>query len=192
MHQNILEKVIKSFLDDNIHELPTVAVSGGIDSLTLAVFISKLFNEKKINIAHAIGPAVPIEATNRVKKLAKEFNWNLNIINTNEINDPRYRANPINRCFFCKENLYSTIKNYTQGITNPRIENISNKAITNGATSLKVTGAGGGGHLYVFAEPRYHMKITKALQKLGVQKVNFEYENSGSAVFDLNNLKTTK
>ena len=83
-------------------------------------------------------------------------------------------------------------KNYTQGITNPRIENISNKAITNGATSLKVTGAGGGGHLYVFAEPRYHMKITKALQKLGVQKVNFEYENSGSAVFELNNLKTTK
>ena len=116
MHQNILEKVIKSFLDDNIHELPTVAVSGGIDSLTLAVFISKLFNEKKINIAHAIGPAVPIEATKRVKKLAKEFNWNLNIINTNEINDPRYRANPINRCFFCKENLYSTIKSYTKGI----------------------------------------------------------------------------
>ena len=36
------------------------------------------------------------------------------------------------------------------------------------------------------------MKITKALQKLGVQKVNFEYENSGSAVFDLNNLKNTK
>ena len=83
-------------------------------------------------------------------------------------------------------------KNYTQGITNPRIENISNKAITNGATSLKVTGAGGGGHLYVFAEPKYHSKITKALEKVGVQKVNFQYENSGSTVFDLNNLKTTK
>ncbi|MDG2268404.1 MAG: hypothetical protein P8L69_05715, partial [Alphaproteobacteria bacterium] len=116
MQHNILKKVIKSLLDNNKHELPTVAVSGGIDSITLAVFISKLFNAEKINIAHAIGPAVPIEATNRVKNLAKEFNWNLNIINTNEINDPRYRANPINRCFFCKENLYSTIKNYTQGI----------------------------------------------------------------------------
>ena len=81
-------------------------------------------------------------------------------------------------------------KNYTQGITNPRIENISNKAITNGATSLKVTGAGGGGHLYVFAEPKYHSKITKALQKVGVQKVNFQYENSGSTVFDLNNLNS--
>ena len=116
MQQNILEKVIKSLLNNNKHELPTVAVSGGIDSITLAVFISKLFNAEKINIAHAIGPAVPIEATKRVKKLAKEFNWNLNIINTNEINDPRYRANPINRCFFCKENLYSTIKSYTKGI----------------------------------------------------------------------------
>jgi len=115
MRQQSLEKVIKNILDDK-NSLPTVAVSGGIDSLSLAVFISKLYITKKINIAHAIGPAVPREATNRVKTLAKEYNWNLNIINTNEINDPRYKANPINRCFFCKENLYSTIKNYTQGI----------------------------------------------------------------------------
>tara|TARA_B110000459_G_C16587841_1_gene484607 strand:- start:128 stop:949 length:822 start_codon:yes stop_codon:yes gene_type:complete len=115
MWQNILEKVIKDLLDEKT-EMPTVAVSGGIDSLTLAVFMSKLFNEEKVNVAHAIGPAVPIEATNRVKINAKEYNWNLNIINTNEINDPRYRANPINRCFFCKENLYSTIQSYTKGI----------------------------------------------------------------------------
>jgi uncharacterized protein len=115
MWQNILEKVIKNLLDKK-SEMPTVAVSGGIDSLTLAVFMSKLFNREKVNVAHAIGPAVPIEATNRVKINAKKFNWNLNIINTNEINDPRYRANPINRCFFCKENLYSTIQSYTKGI----------------------------------------------------------------------------
>ena len=39
----------------------------------------------------------------------------ITIINTNEISDPRYAANPINRCFFCKENLYKTIKAYTEG-----------------------------------------------------------------------------
>ena len=52
------------------NSLPTVAVSGGIDSLSLAVFISKLYITKKINIAHAIGPAVPREATNRVKNFS--------------------------------------------------------------------------------------------------------------------------
>ena len=76
MRQQSLEKVIKNILDDK-NSLPTVAVSGGIDSLSLAVFISKLYITKKINIAHAIGPAVPREATNRVKTLAKEYNWNL-------------------------------------------------------------------------------------------------------------------
>ena len=72
MWQNILEKVIKDLLDKK-SEMPTVAVSGGIDSLTLAVFMSKLFNEEKVNVAHAIGPAVPIEATNRVKTMLKNI-----------------------------------------------------------------------------------------------------------------------
>lgn len=79
-------------------------------------------------------------------------------------------------------------KNYTKGITNQRIEKICNKAYANGATSLKVTGAGGGGHLYIYAEPKKHLKITKELGRLGVEKVNFLYENTGSKVFDLNNL----
>lgn len=108
-----LKKIINNLLL-NKPLLPTVAVSGGIDSITLAVFISKMYKEKNINVAHAISPAVPKEATNRVKKLADQFNWNLNIINANEINDPRYIANPINRCFFCKENLYTTIKSITK------------------------------------------------------------------------------
>ena len=114
MPQQNLKKVIE-ILINNQSELPTIAVSGGIDSITLAVFISNQFKKQKINVAHAIGPAVPKEATNRVKKLANKFNWDLNIINTNEISDPRYIANPINRCFFCKENLYLTIKSYTKG-----------------------------------------------------------------------------
>ena len=99
----------------NKNIIPTVAVSGGIDSITLATFTSTILKNNIVNVSHAIGPAVPLEATNRVKLLAKKFNWKLNIINTQEISDPRYLANPINRCFFCKENLYKTIKLYTKG-----------------------------------------------------------------------------
>ena len=47
--------------------------------------------------------------------MAQKFNWNLITINANELNDPRYKANPYNRCFFCKENLYSTIKSIVTG-----------------------------------------------------------------------------
>ena len=79
-------------------------------------------------------------------------------------------------------------KNYTKGISNPRIEAISKKAFSSGATALKVTGAGGGGHMYVFAELTKHSRIIKELAKIGVQKVNFQYENTGATVFTLNNL----
>lgn len=79
-------------------------------------------------------------------------------------------------------------KKYAKGISNQRIEKISDKAFENGAASLKVTGAGGGGHLYIIAEPKNHSKITKELARLGVHKVDFQYENTGSTVFDLNNL----
>ena len=79
-------------------------------------------------------------------------------------------------------------KNYTAGISNPRIEAITKKVFSSGATALKVTGAGGGGHLYVFAELAKHSRIIKELTKIGVQRVNFQYENTGATVFTLNNL----
>ena len=42
--------------------------------------------------------------------------------------------------------------------------------------------------MYVFAELANHSRIIKELAKIGVQKVNFQYENTGAAVFTLNNL----
>ena len=95
MLQPKLKKVIENIIvKENTN--PTIAVSGGIDSVTLAVYTSYIFKNKKVKVSHAIGPAVPIEATNRVKTLSKKYNWELKIINTNEISDPRYAANPIN------------------------------------------------------------------------------------------------
>ena len=102
MLQPELKKIIENIiLKENM--IPTIAVSGGIDSVTLAVYTSYILKNKKVKVSHAIGPAVPIEATNRVKTLSKKYNWELKIINTNEISDPRYAANPINRCFFVKK-----------------------------------------------------------------------------------------
>jgi uncharacterized protein len=88
-----------------------VAVSGGVDSMTLA------YVAHKVNPAtqqfHAISPAVPIQATQRVKRYAEQQNWNLNLVNADEIQDPNYVANPANRCYYCKTNLYDTIVTYT-------------------------------------------------------------------------------
>jgi D-glycero-alpha-D-manno-heptose-7-phosphate kinase len=79
-------------------------------------------------------------------------------------------------------------RNYTKGVTNSRIEMVSKKAIEKGAMALKVTGAGGGGHFFIYAKPSKHNSIIKSLKKLGVNNVDFKYQNEGAKVFEINNL----
>jgi uncharacterized protein len=62
---------------------------------------------------HAVSPAVPVEATRRVRSLAGREGWALTIIDAGEFDDPQYRANPVNRCFYCKSHLYDAIASRT-------------------------------------------------------------------------------
>lgn len=86
-----------------------VAVSGGVDSMTLAALAHRHGGESRVAIAHAISPAVPPEATARVRDWAAREGWALTVLDAGEFADPRYRDNPVNRCFFCKTNLYGAI-----------------------------------------------------------------------------------
>ncbi|MGI0009882.1 MAG: hypothetical protein ACREAE_00605 [Nitrosopumilaceae archaeon] len=79
-------------------------------------------------------------------------------------------------------------RKYTKGISNPRIEAVSRIAFSGGATALKVTGSGGGGHMYVFTKPSRHHTIEVALRKFGVPKVDFIYQKKGAMVLDIDTL----
>ena len=85
-----------------------VAVSGGVDSMTLAVVTHRTLGAEA-TVFHAISPAVPPSVTARVRRYASRFGWRLQTIQAGEFDDPRYVSNPANRCFFCKQNLYGTI-----------------------------------------------------------------------------------
>ena len=85
-----------------------IAVSGGVDSMTLA-FIAGRRLGAAVTMFHAVSPAVPEAATERVKAYAGEEGWALDVVNAGEFADERYMANPANRCFFCKTNLYGTL-----------------------------------------------------------------------------------
>ena len=91
-----------------------IAVSGGVDSMTLA-HVAQTRGGDGITMVHARSPAVPDEATARVEAHAVDGNWRLEIINAREMQDPRYLENPVNRCFFCKTNLYSRISANFEG-----------------------------------------------------------------------------
>jgi uncharacterized protein len=90
-----------------------VAVSGGVDSLTLLTAARRLLGRPAVLAVHATSPAVPGEATERVRTLAMSEGLDLEVIEAGEFDDPAYRANPVNRCFYCKTDLYGAIRRIT-------------------------------------------------------------------------------
>ena len=83
-----------------------VAISGGVDSMTLGVLAHR---RAAAVMVHAVSPAVPPAATRRVRAYAGTEGWALEVINAGEFVDPLYRRNPVNRCYYCKTHLYGAI-----------------------------------------------------------------------------------
>ncbi len=94
------------------HERLAIAVSGGVDSMTLAHVAHRL-SRAQTTMYHAAGPAVPKSAGQRVASHSKRHGWSLATIDAGEIADHRYRANPVDRCYYCKTNLYTRIRDLT-------------------------------------------------------------------------------
>lgn len=95
-----------------------IACSGGIDSLLLATLAHRWAAGRTV-VVHAIGPAVPEAATQRVRDWASREGWNLRAIDAGEYDDPRYRANPIDRCYHCKSHLYGALSALRRALTPP-------------------------------------------------------------------------
>ncbi|MBD3648247.1 MAG: adenine nucleotide alpha hydrolase [Pseudomonadales bacterium] len=100
-------------LENHLQQLGpvAVAVSGGVDSMTLAVIAHRVNPDSRVY--HALSPAVPEQATARVRDYARRESWNLELVHAGEIDDPDYVANPANRCYFCKTRLYDTVADHT-------------------------------------------------------------------------------
>jgi uncharacterized protein len=98
---------------DDLGEV-AVAVSGGIDSLTLATLAARHLGPARALMVHAVSPAVPPQATARVRDVAAAEGWTLRCVEAGEFSDPAYLSNPVNRCFFCKINLYGVVATVTR------------------------------------------------------------------------------
>lgn len=85
-----------------------VAVSGGVDSLSLMAVAARVCGARA-QAVHAVSPAVPAEATARVRELSHARSWSLRVLGAGEFEDGRYLANPVNRCYYCKSNLFDAM-----------------------------------------------------------------------------------
>ncbi len=85
-----------------------VALSGGVDSMTLAAAAHETLGQGAI-MYHAKSPAVPFDATERVEAAAVARGWRLEVFDAGEFGRAEYLANPVDRCFYCKTSLYGSI-----------------------------------------------------------------------------------
>lgn len=93
----------------------TVAVSGGVDSMTLA-HIAHLTLGENATMVHSCSAAVPQADTRRIEIYAHNQGWQLNIVRAGEMDSPAYQKNPVDRCYYCKTALYSTLNALDCGV----------------------------------------------------------------------------
>ncbi len=73
-------------------------------------------------------------------------------------------------------------KRLASGITTGHIDDCYQAALTAGATGGKVAGAGGGGFLMLYCEPRHQDRVTAALEDRGLARIDFHFEFGGAMV----------
>jgi len=86
-----------------------VAFSGGVDSaLVLAISLAVLGKKNTLAVT-AQSESLAERELQAAKKLAESMGACHLILSTNEMDSPEYQANPINRCYHCKSELYSKL-----------------------------------------------------------------------------------
>jgi uncharacterized protein len=83
-----------------------VAFSGGADSAYLAHAAHHVLGRRALAVT-AESASYPDAHRQLALRVAREFAIPHEVIRTTEIERPEYRANPANRCYFCKDELYS-------------------------------------------------------------------------------------
>ena len=83
-----------------------VAFSGGVDSAFVLKIALDELGERAVALTALSASVAPDEAE-EAKALAAQLGARHVVVASNELADPRYAANPANRCYFCKTELYT-------------------------------------------------------------------------------------
>ncbi|MEZ5300558.1 MAG: ATP-dependent sacrificial sulfur transferase LarE [Verrucomicrobiales bacterium] len=94
-------------------ESAAVAFSGGVDSAVVLKAGSLALGGRCV-AAIAISPSLPATEREGAVDLARGFGVRVAEIETRETEDPRYQANPPDRCYFCKDYVYGAIVDFAR------------------------------------------------------------------------------
>jgi pyridinium-3,5-biscarboxylic acid mononucleotide sulfurtransferase len=94
----------------NLSRLPSliVALSGGADSAYLAWAAQQILGDRAMSVT-AESPSFSSYDREEVERFVRSQGLLHEFIETHEIDNPAYRANASNRCYFCKDELFSVL-----------------------------------------------------------------------------------
>jgi len=98
--EQALERMLSSF------GAVVVAYSGGVDSAYLACIAQRTLGPRAWAVT-AESPSYPEHHRALAARIAREFGFHHEVIHTSELEQPEYRPNPTNRCYYCKHELYT-------------------------------------------------------------------------------------
>jgi uncharacterized protein len=85
-----------------------VAYSGGVDSVFLAKVAHDVLGAKALAVI-ADSPSLPRRELAEALQLGQQFGFPVRVVRTAEFNNPDYLANPTNRCYYCKHELFEEL-----------------------------------------------------------------------------------
>jgi len=86
-----------------------VAYSGGVDSVFLARVARDVLGEKSLAVI-ADSASLPRRELEEALEIAERFQIPVRVVSTQEFQNPSYTANPSNRCYFCKHELFTELE----------------------------------------------------------------------------------
>ena len=102
-----------------------IAYSGGVDSAYLGWAATRILGRDALCVT-ADSPSYPDRHRALAVRIASDFGFNHEIIQTSEMERPEYRANPANRCYYCKHELYTHLTSIARDRGIPTIADGSN------------------------------------------------------------------
>lgn len=91
-----------------------IAYSGGVDSAFLLKIAADTLGPENVKAVLAISPTYPAREYGRALETASLTGVKVDIIHTKEVDDPKFTNNPVNRCYFCKHELFTKIAEYIE------------------------------------------------------------------------------
>ena len=82
-----------------------VAYSGGVDSVLLAYIAYQVLGDRALAVI-ADSPSLPRRELAEAQEISKKYGFPLRVVKTQEFSNSDYTENPINRCYFCKHELF--------------------------------------------------------------------------------------